>query len=137
MPLASQPDIFQPRPTVEQLSTASSGPGDRPYDPPLPPDGSYTELPPGDVPSKKRKRKVPTLRPDQWEPYKYRILELHVENGLPLKEVQRLIEVETGFSASTSMSAPSIFAATYPGQRLTDLLQSTSVQDTDQPMGTR
>jgi Clr5 domain len=50
-------------------------------------------------PPKKRKRKAPTLNADVWDPYRGRILELHISQRLPLKEVQRTIEAETGFSA--------------------------------------
>ncbi|KIW11248.1 hypothetical protein PV08_10548 [Exophiala spinifera] len=102
MPIPSQVDIFEPQPPDEQLSTTSSVPGHQRHDWNFQhhPDGSYAEVPPRGIPSKKRKRKVPTLQPDKWEPYKARILELHVNNGLPLSEVQRLIEAETGFGAN-------------------------------------
>jgi hypothetical protein len=46
-----------------------------------------------------RKRKAPTLRADAWEPYKHRILELHVTQGLPLLEVGQKMEDEYGFKA--------------------------------------
>lgn len=46
-----------------------------------------------------RKRKAPTLHADAWEPYKHRILELHVTQGLPLLEVGQKIEDEYGFKA--------------------------------------
>jgi hypothetical protein len=46
-----------------------------------------------------RKRKAPTLRADAWEPYKRRILELHVTQGLPLLEVGQKMEDEYGFKA--------------------------------------
>jgi hypothetical protein len=50
-------------------------------------------------PTKSRKRKAPTLRADDWEPYKDRIIELHHEGGLPLREVKDTIEREFGFIA--------------------------------------
>ncbi|KAF2794007.1 hypothetical protein K505DRAFT_374918 [Melanomma pulvis-pyrius CBS 109.77] len=50
-------------------------------------------------PTKTRKRKAPTLRADEWEPYKARILELHIEQKLPLREVKEQILSEFGFTA--------------------------------------
>lgn len=50
-------------------------------------------------PARPRKPKAPTLRADAWEPYKHRILELHVTQGLPLLEVRQKIEDECGFKA--------------------------------------
>ena len=42
-------------------------------------------------PTKSRKRKAPTLHADAWEPYKARIVELHIEQGLPLWEVKNIM----------------------------------------------
>ncbi|KAF1970545.1 hypothetical protein BU23DRAFT_600895 [Bimuria novae-zelandiae CBS 107.79] len=50
-------------------------------------------------PAQLRKRKAPTLHTDAWEPYKHRILELHLTQGLPLLEVGQKIEDEYGFKA--------------------------------------
>jgi uncharacterized protein YpmB len=50
-------------------------------------------------PARPRKKKAPTLRAHDWEPYKDRILELHIVQGLSLKEVRDMIEKEAGFSA--------------------------------------
>lgn len=50
-------------------------------------------------PTKTRRRKAPTLRAEDWEPYKARILELHVTQGLPLPTVKEKIKEEFGFSA--------------------------------------
>ncbi|KAF2807249.1 TPR-like protein [Mytilinidion resinicola] len=50
-------------------------------------------------PTKPRKRKAPTLRADAWEPYKARIVELHIARKLPLPEVKKRIEEEFGFTA--------------------------------------
>jgi len=50
-------------------------------------------------PTKPRKRKAPTLRADAWEPYKARIIELHIQQGLPLREVRENIIKEFGFTA--------------------------------------
>ena len=50
-------------------------------------------------PAKPRKRKAPTLRADAWEPYKARIIELHIQQGLPLREVKENIMNEFGFTA--------------------------------------
>jgi hypothetical protein len=50
-------------------------------------------------PTKSRKRKAPTLRADAWEPYKARVVELHIMQKLPLPEVKKTIEEEFGFTA--------------------------------------
>ena len=50
-------------------------------------------------PPKSRKRKAPTLHADAWEPYKARIVELHITQGLPLREVKKTIERDFGFTA--------------------------------------
>ena len=46
-----------------------------------------------------RKRKAPTLRDQDWEPYKKRILELHMKPNLTQKDVMDLINQEYGFKA--------------------------------------
>ena len=55
-------------------------------------------------PPKKRKRKAPTLRSDDWEPVKSRIIiELHITQNLPLPDVKQIVETEfksSGFSAT-------------------------------------
>lgn len=50
-------------------------------------------------PSKPRKPKAPTLRTHDWEPYKARILELHIDQKLPLRQVKQTIEREFEFTA--------------------------------------
>jgi len=50
-------------------------------------------------PTNPRKRKAPTLRADAWEPYKARIVELHIRQGLPLRKVKEYITKEFGFTA--------------------------------------
>ena len=50
-------------------------------------------------PAQPRKRKAPTLHIDAWEPYKDRILELHVTQRLPLPEVRQKIKKDYGFEA--------------------------------------
>lgn len=52
-------------------------------------------------PTKTRKRKAPTLRAIEWEPYKARIIELHITQNPPLslKEVKDTMEREFGFVA--------------------------------------
>jgi hypothetical protein len=50
-------------------------------------------------PTQLRKRKAPTLRAADWEPYKARIIELHITQRLPLKEVRQRIQEESGFTA--------------------------------------
>jgi hypothetical protein len=59
-------------------------------------------------PAKKRKKKVPTLRADAWEPYKARILKLHIEENRPLLEVKDTIEREFKFKAEYVSSGPRI-----------------------------
>ncbi|PSN58555.1 hypothetical protein BS50DRAFT_154072 [Corynespora cassiicola Philippines] len=50
-------------------------------------------------PARLRKRKAPTLRAADWEPYKKRILDLHTGQNLPLPKVRQMIEEEYGFRA--------------------------------------
>ncbi|KAH7357318.1 hypothetical protein BKA66DRAFT_552991 [Pyrenochaeta sp. MPI-SDFR-AT-0127] len=50
-------------------------------------------------PPSRRKKKAPTLRASDWEPYKDRVLELHINQGLSLKEVKKKLEEEFGFTA--------------------------------------
>jgi hypothetical protein len=50
-------------------------------------------------PDRPRKRKAATLCADYWEPYKKRILDLHIEQKKPLPEVRQTIEKEYGFKA--------------------------------------
>ena len=55
--------------------------------------------PPTRPPTRPRKRKAPTLHANAWEPYKARIVELHITQGVPLKEVKQHVEKEFGFVA--------------------------------------
>ncbi|KIL85095.1 hypothetical protein FAVG1_11524 [Fusarium avenaceum] len=50
-------------------------------------------------PPKRRKKKAPTLRATDWEPYKARILDLHVTQKLSLETVKNMMEMEFGFTA--------------------------------------
>jgi hypothetical protein len=50
-------------------------------------------------PTRPRKRKAPTLRASDWEPYKARIVELHITKKRPLQEVRKAIKMEFGFTA--------------------------------------
>lgn len=50
-------------------------------------------------PTRPRKRKAPTLRASDWEPYKARIVELHITEKWPLQEVREAIKMEFGFTA--------------------------------------
>jgi hypothetical protein len=50
-------------------------------------------------PNRPRKRKAATLRADDWEPYKKRILDLHIKQKKPLPEVRQTIEKEYSFKA--------------------------------------
>jgi hypothetical protein len=58
-----------------------------------------TSAPSMGPPSRPRKKKASTLRASAWEPYKARIFELHITQGLPLKEVKKKIEEEFEFTA--------------------------------------
>jgi Clr5 domain len=49
--------------------------------------------------AKTRKKKAPTLRVDAWSGYKDRIIELHIEQNLSLREVKETMEKEFGFVA--------------------------------------
>ena len=48
---------------------------------------------------KSRKRKAPTLKADAWEPYKARVIELHINQAMPLPKVKEIIENEFNFTA--------------------------------------
>jgi hypothetical protein len=56
-------------------------------------------------PAQPRKRKAPTLRADDWEPHKHRVLELHLTQELPLPEVRKRMEDDYGFIAKYVASA--------------------------------
>ncbi|CEI67481.1 hypothetical protein FVEN_g5585 [Fusarium venenatum] len=62
-------------------------------------DAELTETHMGPQP-KRRKKKAPTLRANDWEPYKALILELHDGQKLPLPKVITMIEKECGFTAT-------------------------------------
>jgi hypothetical protein len=54
-------------------------------------------------PPNTRKRKAPTLRVDDWEPVKSRVIELHITQKLPLPEAKKMVEEEfksIGFTAT-------------------------------------
>ena len=65
----------------------------------LPSDAQDIAAPPIPPPTKTRKRKAPTLTADAWNPYKDRIVELHIEQNLPLSKVKETMEKEFGFTA--------------------------------------
>jgi hypothetical protein len=46
-----------------------------------------------------RKKKARTLRESDWEPYKERVIQLHLHEKRPLPEVKTLMEQEFGFTA--------------------------------------
>lgn len=50
-------------------------------------------------PIQSRKRKAPTLYKADWEPYKPRIIDIHIIQGLPLTQVMHTIDNEYGFKA--------------------------------------
>uniref|UniRef100_A0A0D2XLU3 Clr5 domain-containing protein n=1 Tax=Fusarium oxysporum (strain Fo5176) TaxID=660025 RepID=A0A0D2XLU3_FUSOF len=58
-----------------------------------------TPTPTTGPPRKSRKKKAPTLRDEDWEPFKDRILELYETHKLPLEKVKTMIEDEFGFTA--------------------------------------
>ncbi|RKL50408.1 hypothetical protein BFJ70_g1568 [Fusarium oxysporum] len=58
-----------------------------------------TPTPTTGPPRKSRKKKAPTLRDEDWEPFKGRILELYETHKLPLEKVKTMIEEEFGFTA--------------------------------------
>lgn len=63
------------------------------------PVGPASPMGPPARPRKLRKPKAPTLRAQDWEPYKERILKLHIEDNLPLQKVMQTMENEYGFKA--------------------------------------
>lgn len=73
---------------------------------PPPNETTDTTAPSMGPPTRTRKRKAPTLHADDWEPYKARIIELHIEQDppLPLREVKDTIETEFGFVAEYASS---------------------------------
>jgi len=59
-------------------------------------------LPPSPLP-RSRKRKAPTLREEDWAPVKRRVIQLHIDENIPLPEVKKQIENEfksSGFTAT-------------------------------------
>jgi Clr5 domain len=85
-----RPRLFKP----SQTSDTS-----QPHDFQLFTDVETTPAPPVGPLRKTRKRKAPTLRADAWNPYKKRIIQLHIEQNLSLQEVRNAIEKEFGFAA--------------------------------------
>lgn len=65
----------------------------------LPSDVQDIAAPPILPPTKMRKRKAPKLTAEAWNPYKDRIVELHIEQNLPLSKVKETMEKEFGFTA--------------------------------------
>ena len=51
-----------------------------------------------------RKPKAVAIRSADWEPYKKAILTLHLEQNMPLRKVQQMIEKEYGFKAEYDTS---------------------------------
>ena len=82
-PYTSQPQNFPPFNETKNTAAPSMGP-----------------------PTRTRKRKAPTLHADDWEPYKARIIELHIERDppFPLRKVKDIIETEFGFVAEYASS---------------------------------
>lgn len=65
--------------------------------------GTASMLPPPrrniDPDTARRKKKAPTLRESDWEPYKDSIIQLHLNENRTLSEVKTLIEQKYGFAA--------------------------------------
>ena len=57
------------------------------------------DSPPGTSSGNLRKRKATTLRAQDWEPYKQRIIELYKNESKTLPEVKTMIREEFGFDA--------------------------------------
>ncbi|KEZ45389.1 hypothetical protein SAPIO_CDS2224 [Scedosporium apiospermum] len=55
-------------------------------------------------PTRPRKRKAGTLKAEDWEPRRPFIKRLHIDQGLPLKEVKNRMESEFGFKAEYRIS---------------------------------
>ena len=71
----------------------------------IPVSGEINDVPvqPMAPPPRPRKRKAPTLREDEWAPFKDRIIELHIKQGLPLPKVKKIVEdvfKSSGFTAT-------------------------------------
>jgi hypothetical protein len=109
-PALTEKDLLQP---FDLFSTDTFSSGTFPFDDGFPspslnqpthqqgPKGSENSVISSMLPSSSshRKPKAPTLRAHDWEPYKPRILELHIDQKLPLLEVKAKIEQEFGFKA--------------------------------------
>jgi len=59
----------------------------------------YTASSTMDPPPRKRAKKAPTLHARDWTRHKERIIELHINQKLPLREVRDIMEHETRFAA--------------------------------------
>ena len=69
----------------------------------LPVSDGTNDVQPMAPPPKPRRRNAPTLRRDEWEPVKARVIELHITQNLPLPEVKKIVEEEfksSGFAAT-------------------------------------
>lgn len=47
-----------------------------------------------------RRRKAPTLREGDWAPYKERLIDLHITQNLPLREVKEVMQRDHDFFAT-------------------------------------
>jgi hypothetical protein len=89
-------------------------------------------------PDRPRKRKAATLRADDWEPHKKRILDLHIEQKRPLPEVRQTIEKEYGFKAEYVAAVHARQSMQVHGTVLTQTrLQASAVPIAHQPVGKR
>jgi len=85
------PPISNPPPPLDHPNQAQSLQ--------LPSDVQDIAAPSIPPPTKTRYRKAPTLTAEAWNPYKDRIVELHIEQNLPLSKVKEAMEKEFGFTA--------------------------------------
>jgi hypothetical protein len=91
-PAVNQPEVFHlPNPPQKPVISA-------PQDT-ISLDNAELTAAPMAPPPKRRKKKAPTLRAKDWEPYKNRILELHITQKLALPKVKTMIEEEFNFTA--------------------------------------
>ena len=97
-----------------------------------------TEPVPLGAPIKSRKRKAPTLKADAWEPYKARVIELHINQGMPLQKVKEIIDNEFNFTAEyDSITKPQSLLPYVYMLIICVLLQGAPISATNNTVGLR
>lgn len=94
---------FTEAPMSLQLDPAPTATVIQSHQLPVPDGTNDVHVQPMAPPPNPRKRKAPTLRLDEWEPVKARVIELHITQNLPLPEVKKMVEEEfksSGFTAT-------------------------------------